>query len=149
MQHWSGRLLWDQRFQPVRRTSRKPQRHRQTARSCQLRAVTRDLRTVKRDLATVKRAFQRAKAHDHAVEVTSATNGTGVPAFSEATAMAECPEGSQLVGVGIERQTGNLRPVSWSLIPEPRAATVRMETATGAFAVFRLIASCAKVRTAG
>jgi hypothetical protein len=62
--------------------------------------------------------------------------------------MAECPEGSQLVEVGIERQTGNLRPVSWPLIPELRAATVRMENATGAFAVFRLIASCATVRTA-
>ncbi len=52
-----------------------------------------------------------------------------------------------MVGVGIERADGNLRPVSM-LIPELRAATVRMENATGAFAVLRLIASCAKVRTA-
>ena len=37
-----------------------------------------------------------------------------------------------MVGVGIERADGNLRPVSM-LIPELRAVTVRMENATGAF----------------
>jgi hypothetical protein len=72
---------------------------------------------VKRDLATVKRAFQRAKAPDHAVEVTYATNGTEVPAFSE---RLRWPSARRALNWWRSESSGRRGPSPRKLVADPR-----------------------------